>query len=668
MIYYSKYILNRIYKVERWGNILKKTAYKGVKKVWTFVAIGVLCYILSMPNLTFTFPDGFSEIRFTGLIAVVVGLLYGFPGALACALGNLARDLYTGIDMYCVFGFLGNFSMAWFPYKLWHTLFLGKDKSLRYLDSPGAFLKFVFISLLSGCISVGIIASSGLILGGIVYGKFFLPVALQYYNLSISGGMLIFHICTVQFHMVPHIPEGVYQQQSRGNGYVVDAVLGVLAGGLSVVLAVLTWNPEYRKEPVVMVLCILFLAVSAMVAVLPMKHISNKKCSESSVLYHPVSGLAAYFILLFLIILGAVISYYTISTFRMLYTDLSHIGYDVSRMSELWIRVFTNMAVAGTILINILSVILYIIQKNVIKPAVIVAEYAAGFVEDQELSKERLILRKTNTELDNLSMSVDHMAENIRGFVEDIRLRTMKEERLAAELSVARNIQQGMLPGKWTGTGFDLVPYIKPAKEVGGDFYHFVQLDENRVFVCIADVSGKDISAAMFMVQAKTLIDASCTLLPNEMFSRVNDVLSKNNQAMMFVTSFAAIIDRKEKTMLYANAGHNPPVCCCDGRVQWLNEEADFVLGPMENIEYHLCTVNYEEKFKLFIYTDGVNEAEGMGKEFFGNDRLFQCIVESFQSNVSSKETVTKLETNIMEFTKGTEQSDDITMLALVVE
>lgn len=654
---------------------MKKTANDLLKKVVPLIGIGVLYYILSMPNLAFKFPDGYSELRFTGLITAASGLLYGFPGALACALGNLAIDLYSGFDIYCVFGFIGNFSMAWFPYKLWHTLFLGKGKSPRYLDSPASFFKFVFISVLSACISVGIIASAGHILGGYIYGRFFLPVALQYYNLSILGGMLIFHICTIQFHIVPHIPEAVYQQSSRGNRYVPDAVLGVLAAGLSAILAALTWNSEYRKEPVVMVLCVLFLIVSAILGILPMRRTRHKKCTESTectedepVVYHPVSGLVAHFILLFLIILCAVTIYFTAASFNMLYTDLTHVQHDGTHISVLWIRVFVNAAVAGTILINILSAVLYIIQKNVIKPAGIVAEYAAGFVADQGLSKERLILRKTNTELDNLSMAVDHMAENIRGFVEDIRLRTMKEERMSAELSVARNIQQGMLPGKWTGTGFDLVPYIKPAREVGGDFYHFVQLDENRVFVCIADVSGKDISAAMFMVEAKTLIDASCTLPPNEMFTRVNDILSKNNQAMMFVTAFAAIIDRKEKTMIYANAGHNPPICCCDGRVEWLSQEADFVLGPVENVEYQLCTVEYRETFKLFIYTDGVNEAEGAGKEFFGDDRLFRCIEETFKSDASSKEVVEKLETSIMEFTKGTEQSDDITILALAVQ
>lgn len=654
---------------------MKKTEYKSLKQLFPFIGIGVLYYILSMPDLAFKFPDGYSELRFTGLVTAAVGMLFGCPGALACALGNLAGDLRSGLDIYCVFGFLGNFSMAWLPYKLWHTLFLGKGQSPRYLDSPGTILKFVLISLLSGCISVGIIASAGHILGGYVYGRFFLPVALQYYNLSILGGMLIFHICTVRFHMVPHIPVAVYRQQYRKNRYVTELVLGAAAGVLAVVLAVLTWNPGYQNDTLVSVLCMLFLTLSVILAVLPMRRSNNKKQNEdigasegTSVVYRPVSGLAAHFILLFLIILCAVTVYFTTSTFHMLYKDLSYVQLNGTHMNVLWIRVFINVAVAATILISILSAVLYFVQKNVIEPAGKVTEYAAGFVTDQELSKERLILRKTNTELDTLSMSVDCMAENIRGFVEDIRLRTMKEERLAAELSVARNIQLGMLPGQWTGTGFDLVPYIKPAKEVGGDFYHFVQLDENRVFVCIADVSGKDISAAMFMVQAKTLIDASCALPPNEMFKRVNDVLSKNNQAMMFVTAFAAILDRKERTMIYANAGHNPPICYCDGKVEWLSQEADFVLGPVGNMEYRLYAVEYKENFKLFIYTDGVNEAESAGKDFFGDDRLFECLKETFNSNESSKAAVAKLAANLAEFTKGAEQSDDITMLALAAE
>lgn len=648
---------------------MEKRAMAEWRKIGPFVGIGVLYFVLSLPNLAFRFADGYSELRFTSLISMPAGLLFGFPGALACALGNLVGDLISKFDVYCIFGFVGNFLMAWFPYKFWHIFFIGKNNTPRYLDSPRAVLKFVVIALLSGTISVGVIGVGGRLLGGYVYGTFYVPVVLQYYVLSVVWGMLIFHLCVVQAGIVPRVPKGAYQQEYQKTWRTPGFLLAVLAALLSSALSILTLAPKISEEFFVTVLCFLVIVLAVGLAIFPIRR--SKATEVSAPVYRPVKGLTARLVILFLCMLSVITTYFTICTFRVLYMDFLYALGGDGNMGLLWVRVLINAAVGATILIAILSIMLHIIQKSVIVPAGKVAEYASGFVENQALSQDRLILEKTGTELDDLSLAVNHMAQDIRDFVEDIKLRTVKEEKLAAELSVARNIQQGMLPGQWMGTGFDLAPYIKPAREVGGDFYHFLQLDENRVFVCIADVSGKDISAAMFMIQAKTLIDAHCHLPPNEMFTRVNAILSQRNQAMMFVTAFAAMIDRKEKTMQYANAGHNPPICCCDGEIRWLSEEADFVLGPIENIQYRLSQVRYTKAFKLFIYTDGVNEAEnGAGGEtgFFGNDRLFTCIQEAYLKEYSCKDMVQTLETSIAEFTKGVQQSDDITMLALTVE
>lgn len=635
------------------------------KPYWLYIAIGVLYFILALPFVKINYLDEYSQIRLTSLIPMAAGLFCGFPGALACALGNLAGDIYSGLDIYCIFGFVGNFFMAWFPYKLWHTLFFGKTASLQYLGTPASIFKFVSISVITSCASAGTIAAGGHLLGGFSFGSFFLPVALQYYDYSLLGGMLICQLCLTVFHVRPHIPEKVYEYSYETKYYIVDYILAGVIVLASCILTPLTYNKGISATPVVTVLCVVVLLFSVILGCLPMKRSSKKNTGRGD--YSLEVGIGAQFVTVFLLILSMILVCMTVVSIRILYVDLSVYSGSLSNMGSLWIRVIMTVAVAGTFFIIVLPLLLYRIQRIVVKPVREAAKYTRQFVAGGALNEEQLHFNRTGNELDQLGESINSMAENIRSFVEDIRVRTAKEEKMAAQLSIARSIQQGLLPEKWTGTGFDIAPFIKPAREVGGDFYHFSQLDEDRAFVCIADVSGKDISAAMFMVQAKILIEENCTLAPGQMMMRVNNTLSKSNQALMFVTVFAAVLDRREKCMTYVNAGHNPPICLNHGSVFWLTEEPDFVLGPMEGLEFKQHRLEMGEDFKLFIYTDGVNEAEGRGREQFGNDRTFDAVEKALYLGGTCQDILKSIETAVFQFTEDTEQSDDITMLAVSV-
>lgn len=633
------------------------------KKLGLYILIGLLYFILALPVAGLNFADGYSEIRFTGLLPMAAGMLCGFPGALACALGNFAGDLASGLDIYCVFGFAGNFLMAWLPYKLWHTLFFSKNHLPQYLGSPGSIFKFVLISIVSCCGSVGVIAAGGQLLRGFSFGGFFLPVSLQYYDFSLLGGMLIFQICLTVFHLTPHIPKKAYSRIYHPKRYIIDYLLAGILVAASCALAVITAGAEIKSSPAITALCLLIMASSAALACLPMAR--DKECAENKNAHLFSTGLQAQFVTIFLLILCLILVIVTTASFRLLYMDFKTLTGGEGNILLLPLRVMGTVAIVGTFFIIVLPMLLRAIQRKVVDPIGAAAAYTGRFVEGGELEDEPLVFEKAGNEIDDLGGSINVMADNIRSFIEDIRLRTVKEEKLAAELNVARNIQQGLLPDTWTGTGFDLAPYIKPAKEVGGDFYHFSQLDEDRVFVCIADVSGKDISAAMFMVQAKTLMEASCQLPPDQMLTKVNDTLSASNQAMMFVTVFAAVLDKKTRRMTYANAGHNPPVCFNDGQVLWLDQETDFVLGPMEGTNYQQHTLDMAEDFKLFIYTDGVNEAENAKHEFFGNDRLFARVGHFMKEGYSCEQLVNELSQELETFAKGAQQSDDITMLAV---
>lgn len=631
------------------------------KKILIYIALGVLYFFLTMPFIDLQLLNGYSEIRFTGLLPMAAGLLFGFPGALACALGNMAGDLYSGWDIYCFFGFLGNFLMAWLPYKLWHTLFFFQGHKLMYLDTPGSVLKFVSVSIISSCGSTGVIAAGSHLLGAFQFPSFFYPVSFQFYDLSTLGGMLIFQVCVGIAGVIPHVPERAYRREYRVTNYLIDYGLAGILVAVSLVVLPLILNYRSQDNLADEYCCIIILVCAGMLAVLPMSR--SNKTVDTEQTYVPVKGIKSQSILVFLLLLCGFVLFFTIMCYRLLYVDYRVAG--SGQLDILWFRVILSVGGAVTVLIIFLAFILKLIDRKVVTPLTAVARYTVQYAKGDRLNKNRIAGLHTDNELEELGKSINLMADEIERFVEDIKVKTIREEKIAAELSIATNIQQGMLPDKWEGTGFDLEPYMRPAREVGGDFYHFTQLDDHRVFVAIADVSGKDISAAMFMVQAKTLMEANSHLSPAEMFTLVNNTLARSNKAMMFVTAFAAVVDREAGTMIYANAGHNAPVCFNNGTTFWMDEEPDFVLGPMEGITYENHTMEIGSDFRLFIYTDGVNEAESLENGFFENDRLFQNARQFFEENGDSKFFVNKMEESLDQFTKGAEQSDDITMMVL---
>ena len=637
---------------------------KRLPKSLIYLSIAVVYFVLSLPFDSFKFPNGFSELRLTGLLPAAAGLLYGLPGALSCAAGNLAWDIINGFDIYCVFGFLGNFLAGWLPYKLWHTLFAYKGPEIHYVDSAGAVLKFALVSAISACGEAGVIAAGGQLLGGFSFSSFFIPVALQYYALSVLAGMLVFHVCVSVFHLVPHIPEDAYKFIRRWPSleYVLCAVLVVL----SLASVGITGNSSGENAKTAAVLSAAVLADAVIVAILPFKRGGQRVREEKA--YREVAGLKAQFITLFLVTLCGFFIFFTTMCFRMLYVDFRYSNVGDEKLSMLWIRVILSGAAAATVFIIVMAVALKIIQRNVVEPIGKTAAYAGAFADGGELKQEQLYLKRTGSEIDQLGRSVNVMSEDIRRYVKDIKAKTAREEYMAAQLAIARSIQLGMLPGRWMGTGFGVVPYIKPAKEVGGDFYYFKQQDECRVFVCIADVSGKDVSAAMFMARTKTLIEAYADLPPGNMLTRINQALSEGNEAMMFVTLFAAVIDRENLQMSYANAGHNPPVYYSAGHAAWLEDEPDPPLGIMEQIQYQQHVLEITREFRLFIYTDGVNEAQNAEEEFFGNERILQTVEDAALMGLSDEELIKRMDEELISFTQDAEQSDDITMMAVSIK
>jgi sigma-B regulation protein RsbU (phosphoserine phosphatase) len=263
------------------------------------------------------------------------------------------------------------------------------------------------------------------------------------------------------------------------------------------------------------------------------------------------------------------------------------------------------------------------------------------------------------------------LAETINQMVADIQYVTGEKERIGAELNVAAHIQTSMLPSIFPPfpyrPEFDLYAEMHPAKEVGGDFYDFFLIDPNRVMILIADVSGKGVPAALFMVIAKTLLrNQSQEDTPlNEVFSAVNNQLCENNDASMFVTVFACVLDLRTGRLCYANAGHNRPLISrSGGDYEFLELKRGLPLGVQEDFPYSFSEITLSEGDRLYLYTDGVNEAENPQGEQFGNKRLLDAANRC--RDLSIREFDLAFRADLSEFVNGAEQSDDITTLVLI--
>ena len=237
---------------------------------------------------------------------------------------------------------------------------------------------------------------------------------------------------------------------------------------------------------------------------------------------------------------------------------------------------------------------------------------------------------------------------------------TVAKERIESELRIAREIQKRMLPHVFPRRrDVDIYAMMTPAKEVGGDLYGYALIDD-LLYFCVGDVSGKGVPAALFMAEVtrmfRTLVDGKLT--PNTIATRLNHALVENNEQGMFVTMFIGLIHLKTGHMEFCNAGHNPPLL--DG--EYMKMESNAPIGLWSEIEYEGEEVDDMHGKTLFVYTDGLNEAENINKEQFGDERLKALLQKDWGDARQTSETIHKA---VEEFVGEAEPSDDLTKMCI---
>jgi sigma-B regulation protein RsbU (phosphoserine phosphatase) len=274
-------------------------------------------------------------------------------------------------------------------------------------------------------------------------------------------------------------------------------------------------------------------------------------------------------------------------------------------------------------------------------------------------------------ELGQLADAFKKMTSELKHSIEENVHEHAKIERINTELNVATDIQASMLPCVFPPfpdrKEFDLFASMVPARYVGGDFYDFFLIDKDNLAVIIADVLGKGVPAALFMVITKTMIEnSSYCKSPKKVFEIVNKKLIKNNKAGMFVTAFMGFYNIPTGKFLYANAGHNPPLLKKGtGSFEFLKTEPCIVLAWMQDAEYSEEEIVLEKGDILYLYTDGVTEAMNPKMELFSEQRLVDVLNKN--KNVSLRRLLGAVKKEIDRFRDGADQADDITMLTLKI-
>ena len=348
-------------------------------------------------------------------------------------------------------------------------------------------------------------------------------------------------------------------------------------------------------------------------------------------------------------------------------------------VGNIWtgMRTYT-FQITAVLLIAILVLLLLMInyiRRTLVDPINSIASSAESYVNDkkndvQETDHFSKLDIHTGDEIENLSLIMADMEKDMTEYISNIRNITAEKERISTELTVATRIQAAMLPHIFPAfpdrSEFDIYATMDPAKEVGGDFYDYFLIDDDHLGIVIADVSGKGVPAALFMMAVKIIIAnyAKMGQSPAQVLNTANQAICENNQEEMFVSVWLGILEISTGKLTAANAGHEyPAVRNGDGPFEMKKERHSLVVGAMEETVYREYEMTLTPGSKLFLYTDGVPEASNAKTELFGEERMVSALNKD--PGADPVQVLANVNAAVQEFVQGAEQFDDLTMLCL---
>ena len=341
----------------------------------------------------------------------------------------------------------------------------------------------------------------------------------------------------------------------------------------------------------------------------------------------------------------------------------------IPRIREGITKVLANVVAAVCVIMALaMAIYYYSVRRQIIRPLETLKEAVSGLVENLDRKESVKIDIHTGDEIETVARSIEEMDEKLRSYIDENSRITAEKERVNTELALATRIQADMLPNIFPAfperTDFNIYACMTPAKEVGGDFYDFFFVDHDHMALVMADVSGKGVPAAMFMMMVKSMIQTQVMSghSPKEVLENVNQLICSNNKEDMFISVWIGIVDLKSGILTASNAGHEYPVFKKpDGAFEIVKDKHGFVIGGVEGMKYTEYELLMEPGAKLFVYTDGVPEATDRHFDLFGMDRTLTALNSAADGD--AEYILHAVEDAVADFVGKAEQFDDLTML-----
>lgn len=645
------------------------------KEAWGHMLLSaVVFFAIALPfRSLFNLLPGVTEIRPANMVPIVFGIPFGPAAAWGIAIGNLISDLLSGSSAFiCITGFIINFFYTYIPYKLWYTLRIGKEPihpvRMNTVQEIVKYIVVVLIDSLITTVSLSLVFEAAgfqsfsssfpllffnnfdfaIILGipalsfwnrtrlGSIVPEYRENAKLQRYARWLDLPLIIIAVMGAFYFFYSHLQGGTAMNRSLAGGLLCVAVAG---------LFIYVFRPAEKTEP------------------LPVRRESVKISIKAKV---TIGFLLVTMI--FLILLGVVS-----------YTALK-VGGELNRL-EIWNFIYLVLGITINLLYGIAILFLWYVEKNITTPVERLSDLTELYARQEHKHEESLVkslqqLADTipqGDEIGALAVSFRNMVGELDEYMLNLAAVTADKERIATELNVATQIQASMLPCIFPAfpgrKEFDVYATMTPAKEVGGDFYDFFLVDEDHLALVMADVSGKGVPAALFMVIAKTLLKnaAQTGLSPKVVLEKVNRQLCENNEAEMFVTVWIGILEISTGRLTASNAGHEyPAIRRQNGKFELYKDKHGFVLAAMEDICYGEYEIDLRVGDTLFVYTDGVAEATNAENTLYGTERMLAALNQN--EDADPEELLRNVKKDIDVFVGKASQFDDITMLALKIK
>lgn len=358
------------------------------------------------------------------------------------------------------------------------------------------------------------------------------------------------------------------------------------------------------------------------------------------------------------------------------YTPIPHVGWSVANVcpADIILQDLDSLSreIIYIFLIGMLILfpILYAIIRRTVHPLAEFSKSASIIATGRFDAKLPHI--SSDDEIKRLRDSLAHMQQSLARYITELKETTAAKEHIESELSIAREIQMGMIPKIFPPFperhDVDLYAKLISAKEVGGDLYDFF-IENNRLYFIIGDVSGKGVPASLFMAIARTLFRTFSPgeLSPAAIVSKMNKSFSENNDSNMFVTLITGILDLNTGELKLCNAGHNPPILISgEGQISQLDLQRNLFAGIMEDYQYSDEIIRLEKGSKLFLYTDGITEAENSEKELYGEDKMIETLSVNADRDIRS--IVNSVISSLAQHAHSIPASDDLTILIIHFE